>query len=68
MHPGTVLELEDRPEGIFLKTVENSPSLIQKQGILVHHGGNEVTLDIADFINRQRERRDSDMVAEDPLT
>lgn len=67
IHPGTVLELEDKPQGIFLKTVENSPSLIKKQGILVHHGGDEITIDIADFINRQRDRRDSDMVAEDPL-
>ena len=57
MYPGTALEIEDKTEGILLKVPERGPSLIEKQGILVHHGSGTVSLDTAELINRERERR-----------
>jgi len=66
MHPGADLELESGSEGILLKTREKEPSLIHKQGILVHHGTDSLDINTADFVNKARERRNSDVVAEKP--
>jgi AbrB family looped-hinge helix DNA binding protein len=66
MQPGTVLEIENESEGVRLKVIEKKPSLIHKQGILVHHGEETINIDTAAVINRERERRNSDIVAEQP--
>ena len=57
IQPGTELEIENEADGIFLKVQDTKPSLIRKRGILVHHGSDTVTIDTADFLNRQREHR-----------
>ena len=74
MHPGTELEIENGVDGISIKVEANKPSLTRKRGILVHHGPETITLDTADFVNRQRTRRnfsiagaaEGGIVAEDP--
>ncbi|TVR30735.1 MAG: AbrB/MazE/SpoVT family DNA-binding domain-containing protein [Spirochaetaceae bacterium] len=63
---GTALELEVESDGIRIRPVDQEPSLLRKQGVLIHHGPEPVDLDIAGFVNRDRSNRDSDLVAEEP--
>ena len=39
------------------------PSLIRKKGILVHHGGARVAVDIVEFIRAEREARSRHLVS-----
>ena len=55
--PGTTLELHIEPNGILLRPVHQKPALQRNNGILIHHGPETVKLDIAEFINREREHR-----------
>lgn len=55
LYPGTDLEVEARADEIRLRVANREPALIEKEGFLVHHGQSRVALDVADFINRQRE-------------
>ncbi len=55
LFPGTALEVEARADEIRLRVADRGPALIEKQGVLVHHGGETIQLDVADFINRERE-------------
>ncbi len=70
LQPGTELQIENEPDGISLKICDTKPSILRKKGILVHHGPDTVTLDTADFVNRQREHRNleitRDSAAESP--
>ena len=54
---GTALEIEASGEYLKLRKVGAEPALVRKKGILVHHGGVRVTLDIAAFIRAERESR-----------
>ena len=63
---GTALELDVQSDGIRIRPVNQEPSLLWKEGVLVHHGPETVNLDIADFVNRDRSNRDADLVAEEP--
>jgi AbrB family looped-hinge helix DNA binding protein len=38
LHAGTRLELEERPDGLVLRRVEQRPSLVLQDGIWVHLG------------------------------
>jgi AbrB family looped-hinge helix DNA binding protein len=38
LRAGSDLELEERPEGLILRPVEQGPSMIQEHGIWVHLG------------------------------
>lgn len=66
MHPGTAIEIENKPEGVILKVSGEGISLIRKQGILVHHSGDKTDLDMADFIKKERKRRSIDIAAASP--
>jgi len=55
LQPGTELEIENEADGFSIKVRGTQPSLIRKGGILVHHGSDTVTLDIAEYINQERE-------------
>jgi AbrB family looped-hinge helix DNA binding protein len=61
MQPGTEIEIETEADGISLKARDEKPSLLRKKGILVHHGSDTVTLDSAQFINREREYRNNEI-------
>lgn len=65
LRAGTALELEPAADGIHLKAAQEQPALVQKNGVLVHHGSETVDIDVAGFINRERARRNRNMVAED---
>ncbi|MFP4427409.1 MAG: AbrB/MazE/SpoVT family DNA-binding domain-containing protein [Spirochaetaceae bacterium] len=67
LRAGTELELEAEADGIRIKPVRQEESLIQKNGILIHHGPEVVDLDIASFINTERAHRNEEIVAESPL-
>ncbi len=61
--PGTELEIEASGDGVTLRKVGAEPSLIRKKGILVHHGGARVAVDIVEFIRAEREARSRDIVS-----
>ena len=61
LQPGTELQIESEADGISLKICDTEPSIIRKRGILVHHGSDTLTLDTADFVNRQRESRNLEL-------
>ena len=51
------MEVEASGDGVTLRRVGAEPSLIRKKGILVHHGGARVAVDIVEFIRAEREAR-----------
>lgn len=59
LQPGTELEIELRGNEISLKVSGYEPALIEKNGVLVHHGPEVSGLDIAKFIRGEREARSS---------
>jgi AbrB family looped-hinge helix DNA binding protein len=66
LHAGSVLEIELEADAVRLCVVGQQPSLVRKDGILVHHGSATVDLDVAAIVNRDREHRDRSLVAERP--
>ena len=57
LFPGTELELAMVNDEINLRTSTNLPALKEKKGILVFDGESTSELDVADFINKQRDNR-----------
>ena len=51
---GTELEIETNADEILLRIKHSSSPLIKKSGILVHHSIDEKSIDIAEFINAER--------------
>lgn len=64
--PGTDLELDVDVDRFHLRPAHDEPTLMRKNGILVHHGTETVDIDIAAYIGADRERRPGDLVAEEP--
>ena len=62
---GTELEIEATAEGLTLRKVGGTPSLVRKQSLLVHHGDPRSTLDIAEFIRAERDARSLSIVTKD---
>jgi|GEM_PF-1163098 len=54
---GTELEVDTSGTEIRLRVADLEPSLIQKRGLLVHHGTKQSDLDISDFLHNEREKR-----------
>jgi AbrB family looped-hinge helix DNA binding protein len=58
LHAGVELQIEATADGLQLRSLHAGPSFIEKQGVLVHHGPEVAAgVDVADFINKQREVR-----------
>jgi len=55
--PGAELEIETQGNQIHLTAPTAESRLVQKQGLLVYDGGQQSMIDIAEFINREREAR-----------
>ena len=55
LYPGAALEVENDADGIRLRAAGREPSMIEKDGFVVHHGTEQVTVDVGEFINRERE-------------
>ena len=62
---GTELEIEASGECLWLRKVGAEPALVRKKGILVHHGGDRVDVDVAAFIRAERESRSRRIPSED---
>ena len=55
--PGTELEIDADGNEIRLRLTGTESRLIRKSGVLVFSGGGKTDIDIADFINKEREKR-----------
>ena len=55
--PGCELEIEAMADGITLRRADVEPTLVRKQGILVHHGTTRSALDIGEFVRAERDAR-----------
>ena len=61
---GSELEIEASGECLQLRKVGVAPALVRKKGILVHHGGDCVSLDVTAFIRAERDSRSRRMLPE----
>ena len=61
LKPGTVLEIEEVEQKIFLKPIDGEPHVVTKVGVLVFSG--TATGDIVGVIRAHRKERLSKMVA-----
>jgi len=66
IHTGMELEITEDSNGIRITRFGEESSLKQKNGILIHHGSDKTDIDLISFIRGERERRSSDIVAENP--
>ena len=57
LFPGTELELALVEDEINLKASSNIPALREKKGMLVFDGNSKSEIDVAEFINQQRDRQ-----------
>jgi hypothetical protein len=61
--PGSELEIDTDGNEMRLRVASAAPRLIRKEGVLVSDGGgSESNIDIADFINKERNKRSSALV------
>ena len=56
---GTELELTAGADCLQLRRVDAEPALVRKKGVLVHHGGTRLDLDVAAFMRAERTLRSS---------
>jgi hypothetical protein len=52
--------------GFHLKPARDEPTLIRKNGVLVHHGTDTVDIDIITYINADRDHRTDELAVERP--
>lgn len=65
LHPGTELEIEAEADGLRLRARDSGPSFIEKDGVIVHHAaGPAMDIDVAAYINREREGRAISMTSQ----
>jgi len=57
LRQGSDLEIEERPEGVLLKPVEQRPSMVKKNGLWVHLGELPEGYDWDRLIDDEREDR-----------
>lgn len=55
--PGTELEIEPTIDGVIIRPADRGPALVNREGVLVHHGPQATDLDIAAFVRQERESR-----------
>lgn len=54
---GTELEVEAVGDGLQIRKVVSEPTLVRKEGFLVHHGTSPSAIDVGDFIRAEHEAR-----------
>jgi AbrB family looped-hinge helix DNA binding protein len=57
LYPGSQLEVEEAPNGIFLRPTRRRASLIEKDGILLHLGVPPTSFDWHRIVDVEREDR-----------
>lgn len=55
--PGSELEIEPTSDGVIIRPVDRGPALVNREGVLVHHGPQTTDLDITAFVRQERESR-----------
>ena len=55
--PGSELEIEPTSDGVIIRPADRGPALVNRDGVLVHHGPQATDLDIATFVRQERESR-----------
>lgn len=55
--PGGQIEIEPVADGVLIRPVGSAPSLVDRDGVLVHHGPGHSEIDIAGFVRQQRHQR-----------
>lgn len=55
--PGSELEIEPTGDGVIIRPADRRPTLVNREGVLVHHGPQTAAIDIAAFVRREREER-----------
>jgi len=55
--PGSELEIEPISDGVIIRPADRGPVLVNREGVLVHHGPQATDLDIAAFVRQEREAR-----------
>ena len=61
LRQGSDLEIEERPEGVLLKPVEQRPSMVKKNGNWVHLGKLPEGYDWENLIDNERNDRIKDL-------
>lgn len=59
---GSELEIDTSGNEIRLRVADLEPSLIQKRGLLIHHGTKQSDLEISDFLRNERENRSTSII------
>jgi AbrB family looped-hinge helix DNA binding protein len=59
--PGATLELEERPEGLVLRPVEQSPAIVRRDGLWVYLGKVPTGFNWDTIVDDDRERRIQDV-------
>jgi AbrB family looped-hinge helix DNA binding protein len=57
LRQGSDLEIEERPEGLLLKPVDQRPSMVKKNGLWVHLGKLPKGLDWETLVDEVRDER-----------
>lgn len=52
--PGCELEIEPTSDGVIIRPADRGTALVNREGVLVHHGSQATDLDIAAFMRQER--------------
>lgn len=55
--PGSEIEIEPAGDGVMIRPAGRNPALVDRAGVLVHHGPRSVQVDVAAFVRQERESR-----------
>jgi AbrB family looped-hinge helix DNA binding protein len=60
--PGSELEIDVLDDSVVIRHRDVSEPLVEKQGILIHHGPNQADIDVVAFLRTQRNARADEQV------
>lgn len=55
--PGSEIEIEPTGDGVMIRAADRTPAVVDRDGVLVHHGPRTCDLDVAAFVRQEREMR-----------
>jgi AbrB family looped-hinge helix DNA binding protein len=62
LRPGTILTVEERPDGLLLRSIGQIPSMIRRDGLLVHLGKAAKGLRWNSIVDEARDERIADVL------
>ena len=57
LSPGVELVIEAVADGVMIRPAHAQPALVERDGVLVHHGSGAATIDIVALLRGEREAR-----------